>query len=81
MALRPGPATPKGPLMNPDELMTKMRGRIEMCRRLAQSTTDKQAADVLRQMADDGERDLRQLEAENAAKIDIVLTPEQPKSE
>jgi hypothetical protein len=32
-------------------------------------------------MADDGERDLRQLEAENAAKIDIVLTPEQPKSE
>ena len=48
------------------ELANKMRGRIEQCRRLAKSTTDARAAQILRQMADEGEADLRRLEAEMA---------------
>ncbi|HEY0706659.1 MAG TPA: hypothetical protein VGG33_07680 [Polyangia bacterium] len=50
--------------MDRDELITKMRGRIEMCRRLAKSTNDARTATILRQMADEGERDLNQLIAE-----------------
>jgi hypothetical protein len=50
--------------MERDKLITKMRGRVDMCRRLAASTTDPKTASILRQMADDGERDMRQLEAE-----------------
>ena len=48
-------------------LIAKMRGRIEMCRRLAKSTTDARTADVLRQMADEGEQDMRKLMAEHEA--------------
>ena len=44
--------------------MKKMRGRIEMCRRLASQINDQQAADALREMAEEGERDLRELEAD-----------------
>ena len=44
-----------------DELARKMRGRIEQCRRLARQTTDIRAAEILRQMADEGEADLRRL--------------------
>ena len=68
---------PKALPMTPDELIAKMRARIEMCRRLAQSTTDTRTAEILRQMAADGERDVAQLEAE---KVEIVLKPEEPRS-
>lgn len=49
------------------ELMAKMRGRIDQCRRLAKTTTDPRAAQILRQMADEGEADLKKLQAEVAA--------------
>jgi hypothetical protein len=47
------------------ELIKKIRGRVEMCRRLAGSTTDRRAADILRQMADEGEADIKPLLAES----------------
>ena len=43
-----------------------MRARIAQCRRLAKSTTDARTRDVLNQMAEEGEADLRRLEAERA---------------
>jgi hypothetical protein len=57
--------------MDREELIKKMRGRVDMCRRLAAATTDAKTASILRQMADDGERDIRQLEAEQPQ----VITP------
>ena len=62
--------------MSHQDLIAKMRGRIELCRRLASGTTDEQAATTLRQMADEGERDVERLEAEEA-EIVIHLKPEQ----
>ncbi len=50
------------------ELAATMRGRIDQCRRLAKSTTDPRAAEILRQMADECEADLRRLEAETEAR-------------
>ena len=47
--------------MDRDELIKKMRSRIEMCRRLARSTTDQPAIEVLNQMADEGEADIARL--------------------
>jgi hypothetical protein len=47
-----------------DDLIKKMRGRIDQCRRLAASTTDQKAARILLQMADEGEADVRRLIAE-----------------
>ena len=38
-----------------------MRERIDMCRRLAKSINDQDAARILRDMADQGEIDLKQL--------------------
>jgi hypothetical protein len=57
--------------MSREELINKMRGRVDMCRRLAASTTDPKTATILRQMADDGERDIRQLAAEQPQ----IITP------
>ena len=50
-------------LMETPELLAKMRGRVEQCRRLAKATTDTRAAAILRQMADEGEADIKRLEA------------------
>lgn len=47
--------------MEQDELIRKMRGRVEQCRRLARSTTDERTADILNQMADEGEADIQRL--------------------
>ncbi len=47
--------------MERDELIQKMRGRVDQCRRLARSTTDQRTADVLNQMADEGEADIKRL--------------------
>lgn len=51
--------------MERDELISKMKSRVERCRRLARSTTDQQTATVLNQMADEGEADIARLLAEN----------------
>jgi hypothetical protein len=50
--------------MDRDELVRKMRGRVEQCRRLARSTTDARTALILNQMADEGEADIRRIFAE-----------------
>jgi len=50
--------------MERDELIAKMRGRVAQCRRLAHSTTDERTAKVLREMADQGDADIKQLLAE-----------------
>ena len=64
--------------MDREQLIAKMRGRIEMCRRLAQSTTDKRTADTLRQTAAEGERDLAELMARPVTEgIEIEIKPEQ----
>ena len=47
-----------------DEVITKMRARVEQCRRLARTTNDVHVAQVLRQMADEGEADIAKLEME-----------------
>lgn len=49
--------------MDEDRLNT-IRERVERCRRLAAWTTDPRTAEALLQLADEGEAELRQLEAE-----------------
>ena len=46
----------------PDDVIANIRARIAQCRRLAELITDDQAAAILRQMAEDGEADVRRLE-------------------
>lgn len=50
-----------------DQLIANMRARIEMCRRLAKSIRDKEAIEMLRKMADEGEADMKRLVAERDA--------------
>lgn len=45
-----------------DDPIANMRSRVEMCRRLAKTITDQRAAAILRQMADEGEADIKRLE-------------------
>lgn len=61
-----------------EELARNMRGRIDQCRRLAKTTTDERAANILRQMADEVEADLNRLLAEMAAEpiVTIQITPQ-----
>jgi len=44
-----------------EDVVANIRSRVERCRRLAASTTDRQTAAVLLQMAAEGEADLDQL--------------------
>lgn len=54
-----------------DDLIKKMRGRINQCRRLAASTTDGKTAKILLAMADEIETDVHRLMAEgDATKIE-----------
>jgi len=55
--------------MDREELIEKMRGRVAVCRNLAATVGDPRTAEVLRKMADEGERDLRKLEAEGNREI------------
>lgn len=48
-------------IMERNELVAKMRRRVDQCRRLARDTTDKRTADILNQMADEGEADITRL--------------------
>lgn len=52
-----------------EDVVANIRSRVERCRRLAASTTDRQVAAVLSQMAEEGEADLAKLsnEAETRA--------------
>jgi hypothetical protein len=49
------------------ELITNMRARIEQCRRLAKYINDPRTTEALLRMAEEGEADLRKLEAEEAS--------------
>jgi hypothetical protein len=44
------------------EVVARMRHRVEQCRRLAAALTDKRASEILLQMAEEGEADIRRLE-------------------
>ena len=44
-----------------DDPLNHMRQRIDMCRRMAKTTHNLELARVLREMADEGERDLEKL--------------------
>lgn len=57
------------------EVIARMRGRVEQCRRLAAALTDRRACDALLQMAEEGEADIRRLEASNAAPEIIITGP------
>jgi len=48
------------------QVIARMRHRVEQCRRLAAALTDKRASEVLLQMAEKGEADIRRLEASHA---------------
>jgi len=62
-------------LLMSDDPLERMRARIAQCRRLAASTTDARTRDVLLQMAEEGEVDLKRLAAERAERDE----PPQPK--
>jgi len=47
-----------------DDVIANIRARVEKCRKLADMITDERAAAILRQMADDGERDIKRLQSE-----------------
>lgn len=49
------------------QTIANMRSRVARCRQLADSTTDPRTADILRQMADEGEADIRRIEAGRTA--------------
>jgi hypothetical protein len=51
-------------------LIEKMWGRIHEARRLAKLVYNKEASQMLLQMADEGEADVRRLEAERDASSD-----------
>ena len=61
-----------------EDIISHIRSRVDRCRRLAASTTDKQVAAVLLQMAAEGEADLRKLseEAARAAERPDATPPE-----
>ena len=42
-----------------------MQGRVDQARRLARSTTDSRTAEILNQMAEEGEADIKRLLAES----------------
>jgi hypothetical protein len=60
-----------------EELVKKMRARVETCRRLANSTTDQRAAETLKQIAEEGEVDIERLlpRAERASACNAAFHP------
>jgi hypothetical protein len=49
-------------MMERDELIAKMRNRVEQCRRLANAISSPVARKTLLDMAEEGEADIRKLE-------------------
>lgn len=66
--------------MEREELIKKMRGRVDMCRRLARTTTNQGTAETLRQMADEAEADIRRLPADESDPSQAKSSPSQPQS-
>jgi hypothetical protein len=52
--------------MQQNELISHIRSRVARCRQLASMITDERAATVLRQMAEEGEADIRRLQEQAA---------------
>lgn len=52
--------------METSELIAKIQGRVDQCRRLANSTTDQRTALTLRGMADEGEADIKRIREEGS---------------
>jgi hypothetical protein len=50
--------------MDQQELIAKIKARVEQCRRLAAATTDLRTAATLRGMADEGQADIERLLSE-----------------
>ena len=59
------------------QVIAHMRTRVEQCRRLAAALTDRRASEALLQMAEEGEADIRRLEALQAE----TIVPPQPNAE
>lgn len=55
----------------PEDLISHIRARVEQCRRLAEMITDERAAAILKQMAEEGEADVKRLEAEQVQKAKL----------
>ena len=53
--------------MDREQLAEKMRSRITLCRNLADTTHDPATARALREIADEGERDLGRLLGDDEA--------------
>ena len=62
------------------QTIAHIRDRVERCRRLARQTTDDRARIALLELADEGEADLRKLEAEMAQAPQPEPDPNPPQS-
>ena len=51
-----------------ERTIANMRSRVARCSHLADTTTDPRTATILRQMADEGEADIRRIESEQELK-------------
>ena len=51
-----------------EDLIAHLRSRVEQCRRLAGTINDERTAAILRQMAEEGEADIKRLEAEEGGR-------------
>jgi hypothetical protein len=61
--------------MEQGELIRRMWGRVELCRKLAITTTDPQTADALIEMANEGEADIKRMLSERKASAGAPLPP------
>lgn len=57
------------------EIIAKMRGRVEQCRRLAKFINDPRTNEALLKMAEEGEADIRKLEAEEPLGSELQIPP------
>lgn len=62
------------------ETIAHIRDRVERCRRLARQTTDERARVALLELADEGEADLRKLEAHMAQEQQDSPSPIPPET-
>jgi hypothetical protein len=54
-----------------EDVISRMRARVEQCRRLAETITDERAVAILKQMAEDAEADLKRLSTEESSKAKL----------
>ncbi|WP_394443023.1 hypothetical protein ACGGKE_16070 (plasmid) [Sphingobium naphthae] len=58
--------------MEQSELLRRMWGRVDLCRRLAITTTDPHTANALIQMANEGDADIRRLMADRDMSASLI---------